>query len=239
MYTPYCKSRQEGNANPLARQQALEEIAQLQEAEAQQTGVHTMRDTECAGSAGLPATGGHSLGQQAPAGPVSDFVSPGALRSEAAFACGAAIAVADYSVSYDLPFDTSAATPSHLRLRRKQGEGVVGGNQEPPTGLGAHLSRVVVGLAVQILVRLGADNVAAHRAPVFLSRSSECGVSHPSNLHRSRSDRRSSGLRGRDLRSHPRQLGRPGQFARCRSQQRPPWLPHGLGVLPPVRDEWL
>lgn len=63
--------------------------------------------------------------------------------------------------------------PTYWGLCSQQAERLVGSQEEAVTEVGACLSCEVICLIVQVLVGLGADDVdSAHRAPVFLRRSS-------------------------------------------------------------------
>ena len=63
--------------------------------------------------------------------------------------------------------------PSYLGLCRQQAKGLMGSKEEAVTEIVARLSCKVKCLVVEVLVGLGADDVdSAHRAPVFLRRSS-------------------------------------------------------------------
>ena len=66
-----------------------------------------------------------------------------------------------------------AGMPSYLRPRGQHGKSLVSSEKEAVTEIGTTLSRKVIRLIVEVLVGLGADEIAsAHRAPVFLRRSS-------------------------------------------------------------------
>jgi hypothetical protein len=63
--------------------------------------------------------------------------------------------------------------PSYERLSGQHTKGFMSGEKEAVTEVGTRLSCKVVRLIVEVLVGLGADEIAsAHRAPDFLSRSS-------------------------------------------------------------------
>lgn len=63
--------------------------------------------------------------------------------------------------------------PTDLGIGSKKGEGLMGREKKAVTKIGTRLRREVVGLVVEVLVGLGADEVdRAHREPDFLKRSS-------------------------------------------------------------------
>jgi hypothetical protein len=63
--------------------------------------------------------------------------------------------------------------PSYLWIRGQEAKGFISSEEEAVTEVGACLSCEVIGLVVEVLVGLGTDDIdSAHRAPVFLKRSS-------------------------------------------------------------------
>jgi len=63
--------------------------------------------------------------------------------------------------------------PTNMGLCGQQAKRLMGSQEEAVTEVGACLSCEVICLVVEVLVGLGADEVdSAHRAPVFLRRSS-------------------------------------------------------------------
>ena len=63
--------------------------------------------------------------------------------------------------------------PSPLRLRGEERKCLMGGEEKPVANLGARLAGKMIGLVVEVLIRLGANNVArTHRVPVLFRRSS-------------------------------------------------------------------
>jgi hypothetical protein len=63
--------------------------------------------------------------------------------------------------------------PSHLRLCGEEGKRLVGSEEKLVAHLGVRLRGKIIGLVVEVLIRLWANNVAStHRMPVLFRRSS-------------------------------------------------------------------
>jgi hypothetical protein len=63
--------------------------------------------------------------------------------------------------------------PSHLRLCGEERKGLMGCQEKPVAHLGVRLRGKIIGLVVEVLIRLRAKHVArTHRIPAFFKRSS-------------------------------------------------------------------